>query len=115
MILEDAELTPYELEVLTSLEHPLQGAVFRMDLHRGSVYGGAARLCAEFVDDRLQHRAEMLYSDPQTPRYAGLYPEAQERGELHLLRASRKRDSACMKAFEDGISEANERRVMRSL
>ena len=45
--------------------------------------------------------------------YTGLYSEAQERGEVHLLRASRKQDGACMKAFEDGISEAHEKRVMR--
>lgn len=113
MILEEADFSPYELEILTGLDHPLQ-VLYEQWISTEDQYMGELRASVQnYVDDRLQHRAEMLYSDPQTPRYAGLYPEAQERGELHLLRASRKRDSACMKAFEDGISEANERRVMR--
>lgn len=90
MILEDAEFTPYELEVLTGLNHPLQvlyeGWISTEDRHMEEL-----RDCMQtYVDGRLQRQAENLYANPQVPRYEGLYAEALERGELHLLRASRR-------------------------
>lgn len=114
MILEDAEFTPYELEVLTGLNHPLQ-VLYEEWISTEDRHMDELRDCMQtYVDGRLQRRAENLYANPQVPRYEGLYAEALERGELHLLRASRRQDSACMRAFESGISEANEKRVMRA-
>lgn len=66
-----------------------------------------------YLDTRLQYRAEKLYADPSVPRYEGSYLEAREKGEVHLYRASRKRDRACIDAFTENISDANEKRRMR--
>lgn len=113
MILEEADFSPYELEILTGLEHPLQ-VLYEQWISTEDRYMEELRGAMQnYVDDRLMRQAELLYADPQTPRYTGLYSEAQEHGEVHLLRASRKQDGACMRAFEDGISEAHEKRVMR--
>ena len=113
MILEEADFSPYELELLTGLEHPLQ-VLYEQWISTEDRYMEDLRGSMQnYVDDRLMCQAELLYADPQTPRYDRLYSEAQERGELHLLRASRKQDGACMKAFEDEISEAHEKRAMR--
>lgn len=113
IILEEADFTSYELEILTGLERPLQ-VLYETWISTEDRYMEELRGSMQnYVDERLQHQAEILYADPQTPRYTGLYSEAQERGELHLLRASRKRDGTCMRAFEDGISEAHEKRAMR--
>lgn len=66
-----------------------------------------------YLDTRLQYRAEKLYADPSVPRYEGSYSEAREKGEVHLYRASQKRDRACINAFTENISDANEKRRMR--
>ena len=66
-----------------------------------------------YLDTRLQYRAEKLYADPSVSRYEGSYLEAREKGEVHLYRASRKRDRACINAFTENISDANEARRMR--
>lgn len=66
-----------------------------------------------YLDTRLQHRAEKLYADPSVFRYEGSYSEAHEKGEVHLYRANRKRDRACIDAFTENISDANEARRMR--
>ena len=66
-----------------------------------------------YLDTRLQYWAEKLYADPSVFRYEGSYSETREKGEVHLYRASRKRDRACINAFTENISDANEKRRMR--
>ena len=113
MILESAEFTPAELNVLNELDHPLQVLYEEwlpvedrhMDELRDSVQS--------YLDTRLQYRAEKLYADPSVFRYEGSYSEAREKGEVHLYRANRKRDRACIDAFTENISDANEARRMR--
>ena len=113
MILESAEFTLTELNVLNGLEHPLQVLygewISTEDRHMEELRGSVQ----SYLDTRLQYQAEKLYADPSVPRYNGSYSEASEKGEVHLYRASRKRDRACIKAFAENISDANEKRRMR--
>ena len=113
MILESAEFTPAELNVLNELEHPLQVLYEEWlpveDRHMEELRDSVQ----SYLDTRLQHRAEKLYADPSVFRYEGSYSEAREKGEVHLYRASRNRDWACINAFTEHISEANENRQMR--
>ena len=113
MILEDAEFSPYELEVLMKLDHPLQVLyeewVSTEDHHMDDLRGSMQT----YLSDYLRFQADKLYADPAVPRYEGLYREASEKGELHLYRASWKRDLVCINAFTQNISEANEKRRMR--
>lgn len=113
MILESAEFTPAELNVLNELEHPLQVLYEEWlpveDRHMEELRDSVQ----SYLDTRLQHRAEKLYADPSVFRYEGSYSEAREKGEVHLYRANRKRDRACIDAFTENISDANEARRMR--
>ena len=113
MILESAEFTPAELNVLNELEHPLQVLYEEWlpveDRHMEELRDSVQ----SYLDTRLQHRAEKLYADPSVFRYEGSYSEAREKGEVHLYRANRKRDRACINAFTENISDANEARRMR--
>lgn len=91
MILESAEFTPAELNVLNELEHPLQVLYEEWlpveDRHMEELRDSVQ----SYLDTRLQYRAEKLYADPSVFRYEGSYSEAREKGEVHLYRASRKR------------------------
>ena len=91
MILESAEFTPAELNVLNELDHPLQVLYEEWlpveDRHMEELRDSVQ----SYLDTRLQHRAEKLYADPSVFRYEGSYSEAREKGEVHLYRASRKR------------------------
>ena len=113
MILESAEFTPAELNVLNELEHPLQVLYEEWlpveDRHMEELRDSVQ----SYLDTRLQLRAEKLYADPSVFRYEGSYSEAREKGEVHLYRANRKRDRACIDAFTENISDANEARRMR--
>ena len=113
MILESAEFTPAELNVLNELDHPLQVLYEEWlpveDRHMEELRDSVQ----SYLDTRLQYRAEKLYADPSVPRYEGSYSEARENGEVHLYRANRKRDRACIDAFTENISDANEKRRMR--
>lgn len=113
MILESAEFTPAELNVLNELDHPLQVLYEEWlpveDRHMEELRDSVQ----SYLDTRLQYRAEKLYADPSVPRYEGSYLEAREKGEVHLYRASRKRDRACIDAFTENISDANEKYRMR--
>lgn len=106
MILENAEFTPAELNVLNGLDHPLQVLYEEWlpveDRHMEELRDSVQ----SYLDTRLQYRAEKLYADPSVPRYEGSYLEAREKGEVHLYRASRKRDRACINAFTENISDA---------
>lgn len=112
-LLELEKFTPYEIEVFTELDHPLQVLyeqwVATMDHHMEDLFGAVR----SYLQNRLQYEANKLYADPAIPRYEGLYREAEEKGEVHLYRASRNRDWACINAFTEHISEANEERRMR--
>ena len=113
MILESAEFTPAELNVLNGLDHPLQ-VLYEEGLPVEDRHMEELRDSVQsYLDTRLQYRAEKLYADPSVPRYEGSYSEARENGEVHLYRANRKRDRACINAFTENISDANEARRMR--
>lgn len=64
MILESAEFTPAELNVLNELEHPLQVLYEEWlpveDRHMEELRDSVQ----SYLDTRLQHRAEKLYADP---------------------------------------------------
>lgn len=113
MILESEDFSPYEIEVLANLDHPLQVLYEEWlpveDRHMEELRDSVQ----SYLDTRLQHRAEKLYADPSVFRYEGSYSEAREKGEVHLYRANRKRDRACIDAFTENISDANEARRMR--
>lgn len=113
MILESEDFSPYEIEVLANLDHPLQVLYEEWlpveDRHMEELRDSVQ----SYLDTRLQYRAEKLYADPSVFRYEGSYSEAREKGEVHLYRASRKRDRACIDAFTENISDANEARRMR--
>ena len=113
MILESEDFSPYEIEVLANLDHPLQVLYEEWlpveDRHMEELRDSVQ----SYLDTRLQHRAEKLYADPSVFRYEGSYSEARDKGEVHLYRANRKRDRACIDAFTENISDANEARRMR--
>ena len=81
MILESAEFTPAELNVLNELDHPLQVLYEEWlpveDRHMEELRDSVQ----SYLDTRLQHRAEKLYADPSVFRYEGSYSEAREKGE----------------------------------
>ena len=93
MILESAEFTPAELNVLNELEHPLQVLYEEWlpveDRHMEELRDSVQ----SYLDTRLQHRAEKLYADPSVFRYEGSYSEAREKGEVHLYRANQNQAS----------------------
>lgn len=113
MILESEDFSPYEIEVLANLEHPLQVLyeqwVSTEDRHMEDLRNSMQ----SYFGTVLQYQANKLYADPSTSRYEGLYREAADKGEVHLYRASRNRDWACINAFTEHISDANENRRMR--
>ena len=113
VILESEDFSPYEIEVLANLDHPLQVLyeqwVSTEDRHMEDLRDSMQ----SYFDTALQYQANKLYTNPATPRYEGLYHEAKEKGEVHLYRASRNRDWACINAFTEHISDANENRRMR--
>lgn len=80
MILESEDFSPYEIEVLANLDHPLQVLYEQwvatddqyMENLRGSMQS--------YMNDILKVQANKLYADPDTPRYEGMYREAEGKG-----------------------------------
>ena len=113
VILESEDFSPYEIEVLANLDHPLQVLYEQWVSTEDNHMEDLRNSMQSYFDTVQQYQANKLYADPATPRYEGLYREAKEKGEVHLYRASRNRDWACINAFTEHISDANENRRMR--
>ena len=113
MILEFEEFTPYEIEVLAKLDHPLQVLYEQWVAAEDHYMEDLRGSMQSYMNDILKVQANKLYANPAIPRYERLYREAEEKGEVHLYRASRNRDWACINTFTEHISEANENRRMR--
>lgn len=79
MILESEDFSPYEIEVLANLDHPLQVLyeqwVSMEDHHMEDLRNSMQ----SYFDTVQQYQANKLYADPATPRYEGLYREAKEK------------------------------------
>ena len=77
MILESEDFSPYEIEVLANLDHPLQVLyeqwVSTEDHHMEDLRNSMQ----SYFDTVQQYQANKLYADPSTPRYEGLYREAE--------------------------------------
>lgn len=113
MLLEEHDFPPQELEVLAALEHPLEVIYQDWLLRDDSRMEELTNTFEHHAVQKLQDQAELLHSDPKTPRYPSGYREAIEKGEVCLFRASRRRDEACLRAFDKGISDANASQTMR--
>ena len=106
-ILEEHQFTPAQLGVLSELERPLQTLYESWYLKGNDLKDHLVATFESYANRILEEQAVELYADPKTPRYEYLFPEARARKELHLFRASRARDRACIQAFTEGIGEAN--------
>ena len=71
MILESEDFSPYEIEVLANLDHPLQVLyeqwVSTEDHHMEDLRNSMQ----SYFDTVQQYQANKLYADPATPRYEG--------------------------------------------
>lgn len=114
MIFEEDELSLPALQELDRLEKPLASIYDEwlkndgghMELLRGTV--------SSFTDKRLHDTADRLYENPTVPRYDKSIPQAREANELHLYRASRRRDIECLHYFEKHISDAHQSHSMKA-
>lgn len=113
MVLEEHEFPKRHLQELCKLEHPLD-VFYQRWLHQDdSRMGELHSTIQDYAGDQLRNQAEQLFADPKTPRYPGTYQDAVARDEIYQYRASRNRDTRCLNAFSEGVSDANFNQAMR--
>ncbi|MDD4510629.1 MAG: DUF3849 domain-containing protein [Oscillospiraceae bacterium] len=113
MVLESSDIPANKLEVLAALEHPLE-VLYDDWLNRDdSRMGELHRSMEDYAGQKLRDQAELLFSDPKVPRYAGTHEDAVRAGEVYQYYANRSRDLLCLHTFEQGVSDANANHAMR--
>ena len=113
MVLESSVIPANKLEILAALEHPLE-VLYEDWLHRDdSRMEDLHRSMEDYAGQKLRDQAELLFSDPKTPRYTDTHEDAVLAGAVYQYYASRNRDLLCLHAFDKGVSAANESHTMR--
>lgn len=113
-IFEDKDFLDSELQELVKIEKPM-AAIYEKWLKIDSSHMEMLRDTVEyFANDCLRRTAEKLHADPVVPRYERTLAEASNMDELHLYKASKKRDLECLHYFEKGVSDANEGHRMKA-
>lgn len=100
-------LTARQLRTLLEMEAPMAELyecwlgqdTHELDLIRGCMESGA--------DSVLNHRAEKVYSDPQTPLYDKNFDEARAADEVYEWSADHLRNCACNRTFSQKAEDAH--------
>lgn len=101
-------LSDSQLSVLCQLEQPLTSLYFDWMEHDDSRMQEIRDSMSDYTDTRLKEKAMEYFVNPQNPRYDKTISYARDYDELHLYRANKEIDLACLHFFEAGISNANQ-------
>lgn len=114
MIFEEDDLSLPALKELDELEKPLASIYDEWLKNEGGHMEPLRDIVGSFAETRMRDTAERLYADPAVTRYEKSFREAREDDEVHLYRASRKRDIECLRYYEKHISNAHENHSIKA-
>jgi len=114
MIFEEDDLPLPALQELDKVEKPLASIYDEWLKNDGGHMELLRDTVNSFAEKRMRNTADRLYADPVVPRYGNTYREACEADEMHLYRASRRRDIECLRYYEKHISDAHENQRIKA-